>query len=189
MKKIIALIGVSLLVSASVVEAQRSRQTVAGIAQQEISQGPKVTILGGIATGDNTDFGIVAAATFTWPISDLPLGFRVDPIVARYGLGDGYLAGVVDGNLLILGAGAALQYDFETAGSANTPYIFGGLGFYYSRFSIDSNIPTVDFNDSNTDVGLSAGGGIRLGSNLVLEARVLDINGFTTIPILIGWRP
>jgi hypothetical protein len=190
MKKCIALVGISLLVSGTRVEAQRSSHSVAGVAQQEIGQGPKVTGLAGIATGDNTDFGLAIAATFTWPISDLPINFRLDPILARYGIGTGYLSGVVDGNLLVLGVGAAAQYDFKSStGGKNTPYVMGGLGLYYRRASIGSTVTPGDFNTSTTDFGLSVGGGVRLGDKLVLEGRVMDIGGFTTIPIMIGYRP
>lgn len=190
MKRYIALVGMSLLCAGTAVEAQRSRQTVAGIAQQEIGQGPKVTVLGGVAAGEDTDFGVFLAATFGWPISDLPLIFRVDPVGARYGYGSNLPSGVGDGNLLLIGGGAALQYDFESStGSRNTPYIMGGLGLYFARSSFDSNLAGVGGSDTETDLGISLGGGIRLGDKLVLEGRFMNVGSFTTIPLMIGYRP
>lgn len=56
------------------------------------------------------------------------------------------------------------KYNFNPSGSV-VPYVVGGIDIAYFSFDYDEAIPGVDIDDSDTEIGLAAGGGIefRLG--------------------------
>jgi opacity protein-like surface antigen len=147
---------------------------------------PTVTLMGGLATGDNNlDVGLFFGASFGWDIRGTPLDIRFDPSLSRYGGGGvGY-----DASMLQLGIPAAVEYQFKTTGRAK-PYVMGGIGLYYSRYSYDVSTPGLDVgvSDSNTELGIAIGGGVRLNSRFGLEGRIIDVDAFTTIPLLLTWR-
>ena len=187
-----------LLFTGSVLEAQRVAPTALERAwsaprpapavapqQRRSGAGPSVELMVGIATGDGPyDVGPFLGVSFGWDAAGLPIDFRFDPSLAFHSTGGRY-----DANLLILGLPAAIQYQFRNSQGGPTPYIMGGLGLYYSNVSIDSGSPFVDeLDDSSLDLGIAIGGGVRFNERLGLEARVIDIDGFTTLPILLTIR-
>jgi opacity protein-like surface antigen len=201
MKKRLAALGISaVLLTAGRAEAQRvapqafnprlaakaSNSSPAPQGRRQRSN-PTVTLQGGVATGDGSfDFGILVGASFGWDINGLPIDIRFDPSLARYGAGNDY----ADGSLLIFGIPGAVEYEFTTQGNTK-PYIMGGLGLYYSRFSVDVNVPgggDVGGSNSETDFGITVGGGLRFNSKFGIEVRITDLDGFTTIPILFTLR-
>jgi opacity protein-like surface antigen len=124
-------------------------------------------------------FGVSLA----WDLAGAPIEIRFDPSLAYHGSDGRY-----DANLLILGFPAAIQYQFRNA-QGPTPYVLGGIGLYYSNVSVDTGSPFLDeIDDSSLDFGIAIGGGLRFNSRVGLEVRVVDIDGFTTLPILLTIR-
>jgi opacity protein-like surface antigen len=163
-----------------------ARATSEAQAQAPSRTNPTITLMAGIATGDNNlDVGIMVGASFGWDLKGVPLDIRFDPSLARYSGG----STGVDASLLKLGIPAAIQYDFTTTGNTK-PYIMGGVGLFYSRYSADINTPggNVGGSDSNSDLGITVGGGVRFNQRLGLELRIIDVDSFTTIPILLTYR-
>lgn len=147
---------------------------------------PTFTLHAGIATGDNSlDVGIMVGASFGWDLKGLPIDLRFDPSLARYGGGDGN----VDLSSILLGIPVAAEYAFTTTGKAK-PYIMGGVGMYYNRVNVEVNTPGfgVDGDASDTDLGIAFGGGVRFNEKFGIEGRVIDVNSFTTLPILLTIR-
>lgn len=154
--------------------------------QRPTRTNPTFTLHAGIATGDNQlDVGIMVGGSFGWDIKGLPIDVRFDPSIARYGGGDGN----VDLSSILLGIPVAVEYEFATAGKAK-PYVMGGVGMYYNRVSVEVNSPGfgISRTDSDTDLGIAFGGGIRFNERFGLEGRVIDVNSFTTLPILLTIR-
>jgi hypothetical protein len=60
------------------------------------------------------------------------------------------------------------------------------VGMYYNRVTVDVETPGfgVDNTGSDTDLGIAFGGGVRLTERFGIEGRVIDVNSFTTLPIL-----
>jgi hypothetical protein len=141
-----------------------------------------LTLYGGLASGDNAfDMGPALAASFNWRLSDAPFNVRVDPYFAYHDVEEN-----IDGSLWLLGAMANLELAFRVSGSTAQPYIFGGAGFYFTNFSIDlPGEPEID--DSSIDGAFGFGGGVRFGG-FNLEARLQDIDEFTTVAFLVGFR-
>jgi hypothetical protein len=155
--------------------------------QPAAAAGPKWSLLGGFASGDGAyDLGLALGATARWHRADWPVTVRGDGYFAHHGGNFGSPAfGSFDVSLNILGAMGSAEYAFPTTSTVK-PYVFGGLGVFYSHFSVDYN--GTGFNDSaydsSMDLGLGIGGGLRLTQNFGLELQVKDIGGFTTIPIV-----
>lgn len=149
--------------------------------------GPSWSALAGIATGDNPyDLGFALGFNGLWHRSDWPVGIRGDAYFAHHSgsVGAG-LFGDFDVSVNIFGVMGSAQYDFSTT-SKLKPYVFGGLGIFYSN--VDANFNGDDVfdggYDSSTDLGFGIGGGISLTQRIGLEARFMDIGGFNTLPIL-----
>jgi opacity protein-like surface antigen len=165
--------------------ASAPRAAVALDQDRPARSNPTVTLLGGLATGDNSlDVGLFLGASFGWDIPGAPITFRFDPSLARYGGGGvGY-----DLSMIQLGIPAAVEYEFKTTGRSK-PYVMGGLGLYYSRYDVDgSGTPGVGATGSDTEFGIAIGGGVRVTSRLGFEGRIIDVGAFTTIPLLVTWR-
>ena len=148
--------------------------------QQRGAGNPSLTLYGGLATGDG-DFGIgpALAASFRWDLAQLPFDVRVDPYFAYHSTNEG-----PDGSIWFLGASGNVEFPFRTAGSTTEPYLFGGAGFYFNSLSIDT--PGGDVDDTGFDAGFGLGGGVRFGG-FTLEAKMRDIDEFTTVSFLVGF--
>lgn len=159
----------------------RSAAATTPAALQSTAGNPRLTLYGGLATGDG-DFGIgpALAASFRWDLAQLPFDLRVDPYFAYHSTEDG-----PDGNIWLLGASGNVEFPFRTEGSTTEPYLFGGVGLYYTSLTID--IPGGgEFDDSSFDAGFGLGGGVRFGG-FTLEAKMRDIDEFTTVSFLVGF--
>lgn len=148
-------------------------------AQRTDRSAPTFTLLAGVATGEGSyDLGLSIGGSFRWKLVGNGLALRADPWLGRYKAGDA--------SLTILGAAANLEYNFQTEGSSATPFIFLGPAVYYSNFGGDVGSPGGD--EGSTDLGFGLGGGVRFAPRFVLEVRYNEINGFSTIPIMLGFR-
>jgi hypothetical protein len=188
MKEVLRSACVAFVAGAMIVataDGQNSRATSVGFkradlqAQPGASSNPRVTLFGGLATGDG-DFGIgpALAGSFNWRLEQLPFNFRLDPYFAYHSASD------PDGSVTILGASANAEIAFTTEGTSE-PYLFGGAGLYYNSTSVE--LPGGgDADDSGVDAGFGLGGGVRFGG-FTLEAKMRDINEFTTVSFLVGF--
>jgi hypothetical protein len=165
--------------SASAFTSKRTTTTV----QRRAGGSPTLTLYGGLATGDNGfDLGPALAASFNWRIADAPFNIRVDPYFAYHSNDDG-----PDASLWFLGATANLELAFRASGTTAEPYIFGGGGFYFRNISIEGIGGDEDFDDSDLKGALGFGGGVRFGG-FTLEAKLQDIDEFTNVSFLVGFR-
>lgn len=87
------------------------------------------------------------------------------------------------------GAGAGVEVPMGTP-RATAPYLLGTVGVY--RFA--GSGPAGDLSDipdgvftGITDVALGIGGGVRFRQRFFLEARVLTVGDFTTVPVTVGY--
>ena len=150
---------------------------------QRSVRGPSLTLYGGLATGDNGfDMGPALAASFNWNLPSAPFNVRLDPYFAFHSADDDG----ADAKLWLLGATGNLELAFRPTGTTAEPYIFGGAGFYYRNFSIDTGDED-DFDDSDMKGAFDFGGGVRFGG-FTLEAKLQDIDEFTNVSFLVGFR-
>jgi hypothetical protein len=158
-----------------------SRSVDASVAQGRAAS-PSLTLYGGLASGDNAfDMGPALAASFNWRIADAPFNVRVDPYFAYHSV-----EGQGDGSLWFLGAMGNLELAFRASGTTAEPYIFGGAGFFFQNLTLD--LPgEAEFDDSELKGGFGFGGGVRFGG-FTLEARLQDIDEFTNVAFLAGFR-
>jgi hypothetical protein len=126
--------------------------------------------------------GPALAASFNWRIADAPFNVRLDPYFAYHSF-DG---GNVDGNLWFLGATGNLELAFRPAGTSAEPYMFGGAGFYMENWSIEDG-DRRDLDNSDLKGAFGFGGGVRFGG-FTLEAKLQDIDNFTNVSFLVGFR-
>lgn len=151
-------------------------------AQRRTTPAPGLTLYGGLATGDNGfDVGPALAASFNWNIADAPFNLRLDPYFAFHSRDEG-----PDANLWFLGATGNLELAFRASGTTAEPYLFGGGGLYYRNFSIDTGDED-DFDDSDFKGAFDFGGGVRFGG-FTLEAKLQDVDEFTNVSFLVGFR-
>jgi hypothetical protein len=153
----------------------------AGITAQDAvaTRNPRISIFGGLATGDGAfDMGPALAGSFNWKLEQFPVNFRLDPYFAYH------TTNSPDGSATFLGASANAEIAFATQGTSE-PYLFGGAGLYYNSISIDTPGPG-EVDDSGVDAGFGLGGGVRFGG-FTLEAKMRDIDEFTTVSFLVGF--
>jgi opacity protein-like surface antigen len=151
--------------------------------------GPDWSLFAGVASGDGAyDVGIAAGGTGRWRRSDWPVGVRGDAYFAHHSGDIGSTFGGVDVSINIFGVMGGAEYTFPIENRLK-PYAFGGVGLFYTNVNIDSDglFEEGDY-DSSTDLGFAIGGGIHLTQRLGLEVRLMDINSFTTFPILAVWH-
>jgi opacity protein-like surface antigen len=196
MSTIVTLPAVFALIVASDAAAQNrtssanhlARRDAMPVAQQPAvtTTGPDWSIAGGLASGDGAyDLGFALGATGRWRRSDWPVGIRGDAYFAHHSGDVGAVFGGFDISLNLIGVLGNAEYTFPTE-STLRPYVFGGLGLFYSNINIDYdgvNLDDTDY-DSSTDLGFNIGGGVRFTSRFGLELRVIDAGGFTTIPLM-----
>ena len=139
----------------------------------------------GIATGDNPyDIGFALGVTGKWHRSDWPVAVRGDGYFAHHGGSVGSALGGVDLAINIFGVMGSAEYAFTTTNTLK-PYVFGGLGVFYSNVDISDDFGFDESGyDSSTDLGFGIGGGLNFTSKFGLEARFMDIGGFNTLPIV-----
>jgi hypothetical protein len=126
--------------------------------------------------------GPALGASFNWRIADAPFNLRVDPYFSYHSLD----ARAVDGNLWFLGATGNLELAFRAAGTSAEPYLFGGGGFFMQNWSIDDGDGS-EIDDSDIKGAIGFGGGVRFGG-FTLEAKLQDIDEFTNVSFLVGFR-
>ena len=173
------------VLGAQTATSMASRSTVTAPQRRGGPVTPNFTLLGGLASGDGAwNMGPAVAGTITW--SPAPqVDIRVDPYYARHDLD---VRGS-DAHLTFLGVGGNVQYVFRTANSGSAaPYVFGGIGVYHQNFGYGNDVFASRYGNGSTDLGLGVGTGIRFANHLVVELRVNDINSFTSVPILFGYR-
>jgi hypothetical protein len=173
------------LVTEPTTEARRSAVTPKQQPSSPTMTGPDWSVFAGIADGDNPfDIGVALGGTGRWHRSDWPVGVRGDAYFAHHGGNIGTQFGGLDLSVNIFGIMGGAEYVFENAGDLK-PYAFGGLGVFYSNFSVDDDNEFGDDDyDSSTDVGLGIGGGLRFTPKFGVEVRFMKIGDFNTIPIL-----
>lgn len=201
--RVAAMATTLVVVLTSSLEAQ-SRGTsalsrVAPVVQGGSGAPMKFTLFGGIATGEGgLDMGLAISGSFEWDMAQWPVNLRVDPYFANH---SGECGPFADCSFRLLGAGVGVSYDFPTANGRRAPlplqgatagpawFVFGGLGIYNGSYSIDSDMPGFDdaYSDSETELGIHLGGGVKFGGRYRVEARFMSISDFTTIPILFGF--
>jgi opacity protein-like surface antigen len=147
--------------------------------------GPKWSLVGGVASGDNPyDLGLALGLSGRWNRSDWPVAIRGDGYFAHHSGDVGIGFGGLDVSINIFGVMGSAEYAFPTENKIK-PYVFGGLGLFYSSISVDyDGVFDDSAYDSSTDLGLGIGGGINLTEKFGIELRFMDIGGFSTIPIL-----
>jgi len=105
---------------------------------------------------------------------------RIRPSV-QVGLGD---------DVFTLAGAGAVHYEFGDVGGDWRPYVGGELAFIYYNFDVP-NIPGVNIDDDDTELGLSAAGGIEKtlssGSVLQLELRIGIIDETPDLQFHVGW--
>lgn len=171
---------------AGVAQAQtassRSFSTRSTTTVQRSGGAPGLTLYGGLATGDNGfDMGPALAASFNWNMPSAPFNVRVDPYFAYHSRDVG-----PDASMWLLGATGNLELAFRPSGTSAEPYLFGGGGFYMRQLSIDAG-GDQDLDDSDLKGVLGFGGGVRFGG-FTLEAKMQDIDEFTNVSFLVGFR-
>jgi hypothetical protein len=145
---------------------------------------PAFELHGGIASGDGPyDLGLALGGAATWKPQGWPVDIRGDLYFAHHGGGQG----PVDLSLNIFGVSGHVIYRFPTTNSSVKPYVLGGLGIFYSNVTVDYNNNDLDLGayDSSTDLGILLGGGLDFTPKLGAEIRFMDVNGFSTFPILL----
>lgn len=158
--------------------SKRSTATV-----QRSTGSPSLTLYGGLATGDNGfDIGPALAASFNWNLPSAPFNVRLDPYFAYHSRDEG-----PDASLWLLGATGNLELAFRPSGTTAEPYIFGGGGFYFRDFSVDTGPGDEDFDDSALKGAFDFGGGVRFGG-FTLEAKLQEVDEFTNVSFLVGFR-
>ena len=165
--------------------ARRALVTAAKQQPTPTMTGPDWSVFGGVASGDDAyDIGIAAGGTGRWRRSDWPVAVRGDVYFAHHAGDLGSQFGGVDVSINLFGVMGSAEYSFPTENKLK-PYVFGGLGLFYSNVNIDyDGVVDLDAYDSSTDLGLGIGGGIYLTQKLGLELRFIDVGGFSTIPIV-----
>jgi hypothetical protein len=157
---------------------------VASATVQRSAASPRLTLYGGLASGDNDwEMGPALAASFNWGLADVPFNLRLDPYFSYHS----FDAGNTDGNLWFLGATGNLEFAFRPQGTSAEPYIFGGGGFYMQNWSIERGDGDNEVDDSDITGAIGFGGGVRFGG-LTLEAKLQDIDEFTNVSFLVGFR-
>ena len=147
--------------------------------------GPDWSAFAGVASGDNPyDIGIALGGAGKWHRSDWPVAVRGDAYFAHHSGDIGSQFGGLDLSVNIFGVMGGAEYAFETTSNLK-PYVFGGLGLFYSNVNVDydGDFEGSDY-DSSTDLGLGVGGGIHFTPKFGVEVRFMDLGGFNTIPLL-----
>jgi len=171
---------------------RREAIPVKRIAQQPATStmgGPQWSLFAGVASGDGAfDIGLAAGGGGRWRSADWPVGVRGDIYYAHHSGDIGSQFGGYDVSVDMFGVTASAEYPFPTENKLK-PYVFGGLGVFYSNRSAENDALFEDTDyDSSTDLGLAIGGGIRLTERFGLELRFMDIGEFSTLPILAAWH-
>ena len=176
-------------VSRAVAVAAVLTPTLASTSLAQRANVSSVRVFGGVASGDNPyDIGIAAGATVTWRRSEWPVAVRADGYYAHHSGDLGSQLGGYDISVNIYGFVGAAEYAFPTENRLE-PYVFGGLGLFYSDVSQDyDGVFEDDTYESSTDLGFAVGAGMKLTRRLGLELRFMDIGDFSTIPVLAVWH-
>lgn len=179
-------LGIALLAGSAQSQAAsfRSSKATPVTAAAQSAGGPHLTLYGGLASGDNNwDMGPALAASFNWRLADAPLNLRFDPYFSYHS----FDAESVDGSLWFLGGTGNLEFAFRPSGTTAEPYIFGGGGFYMQNWSIEAGGRDGEIDDSDIKGAIGFGGGVRFGG-FTLEAKLQDIDEFTNVSFLVGFR-
>jgi opacity protein-like surface antigen len=188
------LLALAVVAASSPAFAQRRTATSLHVArrvtvQQPSTNAPKVTWQAGIAIGEGEyDIGFMGGASILWDPSALPINVRFDPSLARFSADLGPAA---SSSILMINIPGAVEYEFRNSGTGSaTPYVMGGLGLHYLNIDVEVDTPGLDFDigKSRFDLGITIGAGLRVAEHLSFELRIVDVDGFTSIPLLVGWR-
>ena len=173
---------VTTLVQSQALASRARPASGAAVTQTSTASNPAISLFGGLATGDGAfNMGPALAASFNWRMTTIPVNFRLDPYFAHHSLDDSS----VDGSAWFLGGSGNLELPFRSTTSSAEPYLFGGVGLYYRSLTIDTPGPG-DVDDSGIKAGFGLGGGVRFGG-FTLEAKMRDIDEFTTVSLLVGF--
>jgi len=191
-----AVVVAAVLAPATASDAVAQQRTATGVqrlARRDVPQqpsrattaGPKWSMVGGVASGDGEyDLGFSLGTTARWSRSNWPVTIRGDGYFAHHSGDINSFAGDFDLSLNLLGVLGSAEYSFPTQSSLK-PYVFGGLGLFYAAVDVDYDEAFGDGDyDSSTDLGFSVGGGLNFTPRFGMELRLIDVGGFTTLPIV-----
>ncbi|MBV6519915.1 MAG: hypothetical protein MNPFHGCM_00018 [Gemmatimonadaceae bacterium] len=182
------------VVHVSTAEAQRrpaaAMATRAGAAQGgEAGGSSNFTLFAGVATGEGGyDIGPAVQGSFKLANAKWPVAIRIDPYLARHSGSFSYSGNGTDISLTMIGAAGNVEYAFKNSESNVEPYVLGGLGLYYGKSSVSNNTIGFEASGSDTNLGFGFGGGIRFAKRWSAEGQYKSINGFDTIPLLLGYH-
>ena len=125
--------------------------------------------------GDAASMGFNFGATGTWMFTPavgvgVDLGYHMwngsddlnDGLSALATLAEGTPTDV-EAKFSAIQAGGHLMYMFPSSGNLH-PWLKGGLGIYNFKFKTESDNPTYEGDDSESDMGINVGGGVNMGT-------------------------
>lgn len=168
------------------------RASSAGAARKATAEAySTVGVYAGGATA-GLGFGAGPSGGLVWrrKSTQLPLALRADASVSRFTQQPVTASGaaLADASLLHAGASLGLEWVFARGHTAR-PYLTASGGVFRFQASgpagTNSSHPNAVY-ASTTDVALLAGAGVRLGQRLFLEARLVTVGDFQSIPFVLG---
>ncbi len=165
--------------------------TAGGSKRAAVESYNRVGLYAGGATA-GLGFGAGPSGGLVWRLksASLPLVFRADLSASRFTQQPLTNAGLVAGDASLLHVGGAVGFEWVPgAGRSVRPYLTVSGGVYRFQGSgpagTNGDITNGVFASTN-DVALLAGAGVRLGQRLFLEARMVTVGDFQTIPVVVG---
>jgi len=145
---------------------------------------------GGASAG--LGFGTGPSAGLVWRLksASLPLVFRADLSGSRFSQQPQTAGGAIAGDATLLHLGGSLGFEWVPGATRSVrPYVTvsGGIYRFQGEGPAGTNGDIVNgvFATTN-DVALLAGAGLRLGQRVFLEARMVTVGDFQSIPVVIG---
>ena len=146
--------------------------------------------VGGATAGLGFGTGPSGGVVWRRKSARFPLALRADASVSRFAQQPLTALGGIAGDASLLHAGGAIG--LEWVGRHNRslrPYatVSGGVYRFQGSGPSGTNGTIADgVFAATTDVALLAGAGLRLGNKMFLEARVITVGDFQSIPVVIG---
>lgn len=168
-----------------------SRSAAGGDRRDLVDAYNKVGVYAGGASA-GLGFGTGPSAGLVWRLksASLPVVFRADVSGSRFSQQPQTAGGGIAGEATLLHVGGSLGFEWVPGANRSVrPYLTVSGGIY--RFQGDGpagtngDIVNGVFATTN-DVALLAGAGLRLGQRVFLEARMVTVGDFQTIPVVIG---
>ncbi len=171
--------------------ASSSRPAAGGDPRALVEAYSKVGLYAGGASA-GLGFGTGPSAGLVWRLksANLPFVFRADISGSRFSQQPQLASGAAAGDATLLHVGGAVGFEWVPGANRSLrPYLTASGGFYRFQGSgpagTNGDIANGVFATTN-DVALLAGAGLRLGQRLFLEARLVTVGDFQSIPVVIG---